>query len=50
MRSLQGTQKVHSYEQMRAAASCGGTALPHRSQRSRISRATALPTGPGRPA
>ncbi|WP_329202890.1 hypothetical protein [Streptomyces sp. NBC_01435] len=43
MRSLQGTQNVHSYEQMRAGEPCGSAAFPHRSQLSRISKATAPP-------
>ncbi|MFE3941645.1 hypothetical protein ACFXPV_07185 [Streptomyces sp. NPDC059118] len=41
MRSLQGTQNVHSYEQMRAGEPGGSAAFPHRSQLSRISKAMA---------
>ncbi|GAA3071317.1 hypothetical protein GCM10017562_43240 [Streptomyces roseofulvus] len=37
--SVQGTQKVHSYEQIRAGPSAGRAAVSQRSQRSRISRA-----------
>ncbi|GHG11543.1 hypothetical protein GCM10018791_26340 [Streptomyces zaomyceticus] len=39
MASAQGTQKLHSYEQIRAGPSGTNSAVPHRSHRSRISRA-----------
>jgi hypothetical protein len=49
MASLQGAQKVHSYEQMRAGEVGDSTATSHRSHWSRISRAMALPSGSDSP-